>query len=297
MVSIVVVTWNSAAVVLGCLRSVVEHPPTVAWEMIVVDNGSADGTVGLVRAHVPSARVIANDRNRGLPAANNQGLAVAAGDRVVICNPDVVFAPGAIDALSRVLDRHRGAGWVVPRLRYEDGGLQTSAGDLPTLTQAVLGRQAGRRRRPGSPSGFWWDGWAHDEERVIGRGHEAAYLIRRSAVDDVGPQDERYRLDWEGFDWTDRFRRRGWEIWLAPAAEVVHLGGTSIRQVPFRWVISQHRGMYRYFSTRRPRVWRPLLAVVFGGRAVIKLATIGAGAPLYQWAHRDRRGQRDGVSP
>ncbi len=289
LLSVVVVTWNSSDVVLGCLRSIAEHPPGMRWELIVVDNGSVDGTVDLVRAHVPTARVITNRRNRGLPAANNQGLTVASGDRLLICNPDVIFAPGSIDALSAALDRRPSAGWVVPRLLYDDGRLQTSAGDLPTLGQAVLGRQAGRRRRPGSPSGYWWDGWAHDEERMIGRGHEAAYLVRRRAIEAVGPQDERYRLDWEGFDWTDRFRRCGWEVWLAPAAEVVHLGGKSIRQVPTRWVISQHRGMYRYFSARRPRWWRPWLAVVFGGRAVVKLATVHAGVPLYQWAHRDRR--------
>lgn len=292
MISIIVVTWNSADVVLGCLGSVAEHPPARPWEVIVVDNGSADGTAAVVRARFPAALVIANRRNRGLAAANNQGLAAAAGDRLLICNPDVVFRPGSIDALSAVLDRRAGAGWVVPRLLYPDGQVQTSAGDLPTLAQAVLGRQADRRRRRGSPSGFWWDGWPHDSERMIGRGHEACYLVRREAVVDVGPQDEGYVLDWEGFDWTDRFRRSGWEIWFTPDAEVVHLGGASIRQVPVRWVISQHRGMYRYFSRRRPPRWRPALAALFGGRALLKLVAIGAGVPLYRWAHRARRAPR-----
>jgi len=290
--SIIVVTWNSAEVVSGCLRSIEENPPKGSYEVIVVDNASEDGTVPTVRRHFPAVRVISNRRNRGLAAANNQGLVASGGDRLLICNPDVVFGPHAIDALGAVLDRHPSAGWVVPRLRYADGGLQTSAGDLPSLAQALLGRQADRRRRAGTASGFWWDGWPHAEERPIGRGHEAAYLLRRGAVIAVGLQDERYVLDWEGFDWTDRFRTAGWEVWLAPDAEVVHLGGHSIRQVPARWVISSHRGMYRYFSARRPLRWRPVLAVAFTARAVIKLATIEAGAPMYEWAHRDRRGAR-----
>ncbi|MGH9075944.1 MAG: glycosyltransferase family 2 protein [Acidimicrobiales bacterium] len=290
-VSVVVVTWNSREVILGCLASLAAHPPARAWEAIVVDNASADGTADLVRAGAPWARLIANPTNRGLPAANNQGLVAAVGDDLLIANPDVVFSAGAVDALAGVLDRRPRAGWVVPRLHYPDGRIQTSAGDLPRLHDAVLGRQAGRRRRPGLPQGFWWDGWAHDEERPIGRGHEAAYMVRRAAVAGVGLQDEHYVLDWEGLDWTDRFRRQGWEIWLAPDAHVVHLGGTSVRQVPLRWVVSQHRGMYRYFSRRRPVWWRPALAAVFGVRAGVKLAAMGAGLPLYDRAHRDRRDQ------
>jgi GT2 family glycosyltransferase len=287
--SIVIVTWNSEAVIAGCLGSIAAHPPSVPWDVVVIDNASSDGTRDAVRAFPAAAQLIANRSNRGLPAANNQGIATSSGDLVLICNPDVVFRPGAIDAMVGALDRHPSAGWVVPRLIYEDDRLQTSAGDLPSLREAFLGRQAGRRRRPGAPEGFWWDGWAHDEERPIGRGHEAAYVVRRRAIAEVGLQDERYVLDWEGFDWTDRFRRAGWEIWLAPDAQVVHLGGTSIRQVPARWVISQHRGMYRYFADRRPRAWRPLLAAAFGSRAAAKLATMTVGVPMYQWAHRDRR--------
>ena len=287
--SVIIVNWNSREVLLNCLASLYAQPPPTSWEVIVVDNGSSDDSVRSVHATYPGVRVIANATNRGLPAANNQGIVAARGNLLLICNPDVVFRSGATKAMSQVLDRHPRAAMVVPRLVYEDGSVQTSAGDLPTLAEAVLGRQLGRRRAPGSPRGFWWDGWVHDEERPIGRGHEAACLVRREAVVDVGLQDERYVLDWEGFDWQDRFRKAGWEIWLAPDAEVVHLGGTSIRQVPLRWVISQHRGMYLYFSARMP-VWsRPLLAVVFAARAGLKVATVCGGLPMYEWAHRDRK--------
>ncbi|MDQ6839892.1 MAG: glycosyltransferase family 2 protein [Actinomycetota bacterium] len=289
LLSIIVVTWNSVGVVSSCLQSLLEHPPSVAWELIVVDNGSTDGTAAQVHSDLPDVTVIANTHNRGLPAANNQGMVSAHGALFLICNPDVLFETGAVDALIAVLHRHPEAGWVVPRLRYPDGGAQTSAGDLPSLGEALLGRQLGRRRSPGTPRGFWWDGWPHDQERQIGRGHEAAYLVRRHAVTQVGLQDERYVLDWEGIDWTDRFRQGGWQVWLAPAANVTHLGGASIRQVPVRWIVSQHRGMYRYFSRRRPRSWRPGLAALFFLRAAAKVATLGTGAPLYEWAHRDRR--------
>lgn len=288
-ITAVIVTWNSAGVVGDCLRSIRSATGESAVEVVVVDNGSSDGTIDAVHQADPTARTIANGHNRGLPAANNQALAASTSPFVLICNPDVRFGPGSIAAMVDVMHRRPDAGWVVPRLLYEDGRVQTSVGDLPTLGEAVLGRQAARRRAHRGRPGYWSDGVEPDVEAQIGRGHEAAYLVRRSAVEAVGPQDERYVLDWEGFDWADRFTRAGWAIWFTPSAEVVHLGGASIRQVPYRWIASQHRGMYRYFADRTKAGWRPLLALVFTARAGLKMALVRARLPMYQWAHRDRR--------
>ena len=292
-VSVIIVNWNARDVLRDCLRSLERHPPPDPWEVIVVDNGSRDGSVEMLRDEMPWVRLIANQDNRGLPAANNQGIAASSSDALLICNPDVVFRAGAAEALVDLLDRQPTAGIVIPRLLYEDGTLQTSAGDLPTLRDSILGRQADRRRTQGTPTGFWWDGWAHDEERPIGRGHEAAYAVRRQAVAEVGLQDEGFPLDWEGIDWTARFQQAGWQVWLCPKAEIVHLGGASIRQVPFRWVVSSHRGMYRYFAKRRPGYWRPALASVITVRAGIKLAVMGAGVGMYERAHRDSKNRPD----
>ena len=257
-----------------------------------MDNGSVDDSLKRLKAEAPWARVIANRHNRGLPAANNQGIAAAAGDVLLICNPDVVFAAHSLAAMLNVLDRHPRAAFVVPRLRYDDGSLATSAGDLPTLAETLLGRQAQRHRAAGETVGMWWDGWAHDEERVIGRGHEAAYLVRRAALAEFGLQDERFRLDWEGPDWVARARDAGWETWLCPDAEVTHLGGASIRQVPLRWVIGTHLGMFRYFSKRRPVWQRPLLAAAFGLRGALKLVATVGGMGMYERGHRGRAARR-----
>lgn len=284
-VSIVIVTWNSESVVRGLLESIHKTMPAGSYEVIVVDNASVDSTVTLVRGLEPCARVIENAANRGLAAANNQGLAEARSNFVIICNPDVIFLEGAVDAMLDLMARRPSAGWVVPRQRHEDGRLLTTAGDLPSLGQALLGRTILSLFHRGGTAGQWWDRWDHDEERRIGRGHEAVYMVRRSAVDQVGPQDERYVLDWEGADWADRFQRAGWELWITPLAEVVHLGGVSVRQVRLRWIVSTHRGMYNYFSDRTPKKWKPLLAVAVGARAALKIVGASGGLPLYRWSH------------
>lgn len=285
LLSVVIVTWNSAPVIGGCLDALSAHPPDCPWEAIVVDNGSGDETTEVVRRHSLGVRLIANGSNRGLAAANNQGIAAAAGELVLFANPDTEVTPGAVDALRGLLERRPRAAFAIPRLRYPDGRPQVSAGDLPTLREALLGRQA-QGRRDGEPRGFWWEGWAHDEERRVGRGHEACYLARRSAIDAIGPQDEGFVLDWEGIDWAARARAAGWEIWLAPAAEVIHLGGASIRQAPVRWIAGSHRGMYRYFAKRGSRARRPLLALVIAVRGLVKAIGVIAGPAAYERSHR-----------
>ena len=280
-VGVVVVNWNSGGHLGRMLASLQEHPPAEPIDVVVVDNGSTDGSAEQAAAAHPWARLIRNPANRGLAAANNQGLAATAGPYVLIANPDVELAPGALDALVGCMERHDRAAVAVPRLVSPDGSPQTSAGELPTLAQALVGRRA---------RGLWRDGWDHAEERPIGRGAEACYLVRRRAIEEVGPQDERYRLDWEGIDWTQRLTAAGWEVWLAPGAVVTHAGGASIAGARLRWVVESHRGMYRYFADRRPAALRPVLAAVIGLRALAKGAGVVAGLPLYRWAH-DRSGR------
>lgn len=286
--AVVIVNWNARQEVVDCLLSLRRNPPSVPWEAVVVDNGSTDGSLGAIRQMAPWARIIANGANLGLAAANNQGIRATRADAVLISNPDVVYREGAVDALVDVMRRRPRAAFVAPRLLYEDGELQASAGDLPTLTQALLGRQVQRRRdaHRSAGGGMWWVGWDHSEERAVGRAAECAYLVRRSAVESIGLQDERFPLDWEGIDWSARARDAGWEIWFCPEAKVVHLGGRSIRKRQLHWVVSSHRGMYRYFSKRAPRPAHPLLAGIVGLRAATKLGVVLSGQPVYQRAHR-----------
>jgi N-acetylglucosaminyl-diphospho-decaprenol L-rhamnosyltransferase len=285
VISVVVVNWNGGDEVIACLRSLAAWPPSVAWEAILVDNASSDGSVERIRTELPWVRVIANARNVGLAAGNNQGMRASASEYVLISNPDVHYQPGAIDALVELLGRRERAAFAIARLRDPDGTLQTSAGDLPTLREALFGRALTRRVQRASHQGFWWHGWDHDSELQIGHGGEACYLVRRAAIDEIGLQDEGFVLDWEGVEWSRRAAEGGWQIWYCPQAEVVHAGGVSIRQVKYRWIVSSHRGMYRYFRDRMPAVARPFAAAAIGARAGLKLAVATIDTRLYERAH------------
>jgi GT2 family glycosyltransferase len=284
--SVVIVTWNSGQELLDCIRSLHDHPPTTTWEAIVVDNGSTDGSIEELRSLFPDTRVVANRRNRGLAAGNNQGIAASRGECVLISNPDIIYSEGAIDALLDLMRRRHRAAFAIAKLVHPDGELQPAAGDLPTLAEALLGQRLLRRRASAGRAGVWWHGWPHDEELPIGHGAEACYLVRRSAVGEIGLQDERFILDWEGLDWSRRACEAGWEIWFCPAAAVIHLGGVSIRKAIPRWIVASHLGMYRYFAAATPVPVRPLLAAAVGLRALTKFAAAAFGVRAYVVARR-----------
>jgi len=288
-ISIVIVTWNSEATIADCLSSIVANPPSAPYEVILVDNHSRDSTVDLANRANPDAILIRNQTNRGLAAANNQGIQRARGEYLVISNPDVIYGANSIDGLVEAAQRHPRAAFVIPQVRYRDGQLQTSVGDMPTLREVILGRWAIRRMAGNTPkSGFWWDGWPHDEEVMVGHGLECSYAVRRDAVHEIGLQNEKYVLDWEGPEWSRRVHDTGWEIWFTPDAVVVHLGGVSIRQALPRWIVSSHRGIYMYFAERTPRLLRPILALLMAARAAVKLLLLVRRDRVYEASFEPR---------
>ena len=272
-ISIVIVNWNAGEHLQACLRSLAEHPPPCPWDVFVVDNASTDGSVERAQAEFPSIEIIVNDSNQGLAAGNNQGIRASEGEAILICNPDVVFREGSIQALLKVFDRHPRAAFAIPKLLHSDGRLQPGVGDLPTVGDALRGRRwALRRGADGTSRAFWWDGWPHDEERQIGHGAEAAYLVRRSTLSEIGLQDERFALDWEGIDWAASVAEAGWEIWFTPDSVIVHAGGASISQVSTRWILTTHRGMARYMRKHHGvpgMLVQPIIAARAGAKLLI----------------------------
>lgn len=279
--SVVVVSWNAGDHLTECLRSIAANPPSRPWTAVVVDNASTDGSIARAKQAAPWCRFIENPTNRGLAAANNQGIVATPAPVVILSNPDVAVLPGALDALCDLLHRRPRAAVATPLLVQSGGQEQVSAGELPSMADVL----APSRRRQAR---FWWRDWDHSTERRIGHGAEALYAVRRAAIAEVGPQDERYFLDWEGIEWSRRFAAQGWEVWFTPSAQVRHEGGVSVRQVPYRAIARSHRGMHRYFSGRSR--WRAvLLAPLFGARALAKAAAAAVGLAGYDDAQQAAR--------
>jgi N-acetylglucosaminyl-diphospho-decaprenol L-rhamnosyltransferase len=221
-VSAVVVTYNGLPWVEQCLESVTQA------ETIVVDNSSTDGTAAFVRERFPSVRVI-EQANLGLAAGWNAGMAVAAGRYFLILNADAWMTPGSLERLVDFADAHPEAAIVGPKLLNPDGSLQRSVRGFPTLWRLATEYFFLRKLAPRSNllNGFYAGGFDHDEVRTAEFVMGACMLVRRDAVDEVGPLDPSFFLFSEETDWAYRFRAAGWKTLFFPGAECVHVGGAS----------------------------------------------------------------------
>src|SRR5204862_7640529 len=139
-VSVVVVNWNAGPMILSCLQQIVDELRHVRGECIVIDNGSQNGDVGLLRREFPDLKMITNPTNVGFAKAVNQGIAQSRGEYLLFINPDAFIAPGAIRSIVAFMDSRPEVGIVGPRILNPDGSIQGSARTFPRFTTALFGR-------------------------------------------------------------------------------------------------------------------------------------------------------------
>jgi N-acetylglucosaminyl-diphospho-decaprenol L-rhamnosyltransferase len=235
-VRVAVVTFNSAEVLPGLLDSLPAACAGLDWELVVADNASSDAGLDLVAERAPDARVLRLGRNAGYAAGVN-AAAAAPGDyrALLVTNPDVRLAPGAVGRMLQVLDLPV-TGIVVPRLADADGRLVPTLRRRPTvlraLGEALLGgRRAGRWRALGEVVA---DPRAYHTLGQADWASGAVMLVSAACLRAVGPWDESFLLYSEETDFALRATDAGWRLRLAPDARGVHIGGEA-HVSPFLW--------------------------------------------------------------
>ena len=227
-VSIVIVNWNTAGHLRAAIASCHRRHGDLSVEVIVVDNGSSDGSVQMVREEFPQARIIANDENLGYVRAGNQGIAAATGRYILMLNSDAELTEGCLQELVRIMDAYPDIGSASAFLTYPDGTPQVCAFRFPTLRTRLL--PAGRVHSAESipvESGQGSDGCV-DVGWVLG----ACQVVRAEVVADVGPMDERIFMWYDDADWCMRMRAAGYRRVVATRAVCVHRERRSAVAVP-----------------------------------------------------------------
>jgi len=239
-VACVVVTYDALPWIERCLESV------AGIETVVVDNGSSDGTVDVVRERFPQVRVIESS-NDGLAAGWNRGIAETGSEHVLVLNADAWLVEDALSRLVAAADRHPRAAAIGPKLLNPDGSLQRSVRGFPTTwrlaTEYLYLRKLAPRSR--SLNAFYGAGFDHESERAVEWVMGACFLLRRNAYDEVGPFDERFFLFSEEVDWMRRATDRGWSVVFTPEARCVHVSGAAHGGRLYRENV---RGHLRYLS-------------------------------------------------
>lgn len=193
-------------------------------EIFVVDNASTDGSPEQVAAAFPHVRLIRNPCNNGFARANNQAIAAASGEFILLVNNDAFLEPHALERFEEVFRTHVRAAVVAGQLFDSEGRPQRSAGYIPTAIDELGLRFL--RRRPRAPK---IDGLT-EVESVVG----ACMAIRASAIRDAGSLDGDFFFYYEETEWCHRLRAHGWRIYVEPAVRVTHLKGASTRGVKRR---------------------------------------------------------------
>ena len=210
--SVVIVNWNTTALLEECLRSIEQHPPRVDHEVIVVDNASDDFDEAEFRAAFPTVRLIANQDNAGYAKGNNQGIAISTGDYVLLLNPDTQVTDGALDALLDFMDRHEDAAAAGAKLVRPDGTIDRSVRGFP-YPAAIAWEFLGLSRLLPKSSTFGkyrMTSFSYTQEAEVDQPMGSCLIMRRKAIEDVGLFDEAFPIFFNEVDWLyGRSRRAG----------------------------------------------------------------------------------------
>jgi len=273
--SICIVTLNACDYLQNCLRSIYEQssfivsadtistkslqasdqssisPDKLSFELTIVDNGSADGTIEMLQREFSSIKLIQNGRNDGFAKPINQALSVSSGEYLLVLNPDTIVLPGALNELVSYLNSHPDVGICGPKVLNRDGSLQKACRRGVSRPWAAFSYFSGlstlfpkSKRFGGYLLNYMDENATHEVDGVSG----SCMLIRHKVLDQVGYFDERFFAYQEDADYCFQVKKAGWKIVYFPQAQIIHFGGQGGSRVqPYRSIYEWHRSYYLYY--------------------------------------------------
>ena len=285
LIAAVVVNYNAGGELARALRSIADEMAGRAWDAVVVDNASTDGSAASVEEFAPMVRLVQNAGNVGFARGVNQGLAASTAPLVLIMNPDCRLVAGAVATLRGVLERHPDCAIAGPRVLNPDGSVQGSARGDPDMLTGLFGRTTLLRRLapflPIAQRNIVADDAIRSgqESVVVDWLSGACMLARRGALDQVRGFDERFFLYWEDADLCRRLRTHGHHVRYVPGATAIHRVGQSSRTARTFAIRAFHESAYLYYATHvAPAPLNPKRAIaraLLHARCWLQLVTAG----------------------
>ncbi|MCX5800931.1 MAG: glycosyltransferase [Candidatus Eisenbacteria bacterium] len=223
-VSVIVVNYRTEEYLSECLESLKKSSSLAGLEIILIDNSRGRGAAEILTRHFPGAKLIENEKNLGYAKAVNQGLGVSTSEFVFVLNPDTAAREGSLDELVEFMRTHPDAGIVGPKLVNADGTIQLSCRRFYTMKTILLRRTFLGKvfKNSASVKRHLMLEWDHKSTREVDWVLGAAMMVRKAAMSEVGPMDERFFLYFEDVDWCYRMRTFGWRVYYCPSSELLH---------------------------------------------------------------------------
>lgn len=240
--SIIIVNYNTRDLLKKCLKSVFGSHTNFDFEVIVVDNGSQDGSLEMLKEDFPEVRLFENGKNLGFAAANNIAIKQGKGKYILLLNSDTQLKPNTLELSIKYLNLHPDVGAMGGQVLLPDGNLD----------------KACRRRFPNPWNSFlrlfglkkfsdYNINLPVNQETEVDAVMGAYMMVRKDVIEHIGLLDEEYFMYGEDLDWCWRIKRAGYKIRYYPQAVIIHYKYGSSQLVPFRTIKLAHRAMKIFY--------------------------------------------------
>ena len=258
-VSIVLITWNMGAMLEALLESIIKFTIAVTYEIIVIDNGSADNTITIIESKFPQIKLIKNAVNKGVAPARNQGLKIAQGKYIAILDADMLIEEDVLSTLFNYMEINPSVGLTGAKLIGDDRQLQFTCKRYPTPLALFARRLESIEWVKNSHvlQNHIMKEWDHSTVAEVDYVIGACQFFRRDLIDLIGYYDEEIFYGPEDLDYCIRVWRAGYKVTYNPNTFIIHLEQRITKKNIFSLISMKHiLGIFYIFRKYNGRLSR-----------------------------------------
>ncbi len=248
--TVTICSWNTRDELRACLTSLERVRDEADFEVIVVDNNSADQSAEMVEEEFGWVRLEKMMRNLGFAGGHNRAISLRSAPHAFPLNSDTVVHPGALRKVLEFANQHQDYGIIGPKLLNPDSSLQYSCRRFPNPIAALFRNTPVGKLFPNNrfTREYLMQDWDHTKPREVDWVSGAAFFVRKQVIEEVGLFDEAYFMFCEDVDWCFRARKAGFKVVYYPEAVITHAIGRSTDKAPNRMIGRFHRSMFRFYT-------------------------------------------------